>query len=146
MKEKRWKLVDLQSIKTGGKKKGQLVVVEPVKLDTFITAPRIYYILTQEESVRGGHYHPEKNKEEIIICLQGEIEVTMHSVEACETMTLSSPDKGLFIPHGVWHQVKMSPGSILLSIEATLFDSKESIETFPYKCECGEFKGKLRNF
>ncbi|HMB26429.1 MAG TPA: FdtA/QdtA family cupin domain-containing protein [Patescibacteria group bacterium] len=138
----RWKLLALPGILKKEPKNGLLILVEPGKLGVFPNAPRVYYIISSEKSVRGGHYHPQGGKQEILICLQGEIEVKLHSQEACGSVMLSSPDKGVFIPCEVWHEVHMDPGAILLSLASTEFDFEESIEVLPFPCQCGKLTGE----
>jgi len=135
--ERPWKNVELQAIYTAGKP-GRLVVAEPVKLAPEFfpgdAAPRVYWIVNDSGvwSERGGHYHPEGGKRELLVAVSGVVEVELHSAAACEELVLvgASP-LGLLIPNGVWHGVRIGPGSVLLSIASTLYAPDESVTTKP---------------
>ena len=132
-----WKIVDLQSVRTAGKP-GLLCVVELVKHANglFDAAPRVYFIIndSRDWSARGGHYHPEGGKKELIVALRGTIEFDLHAVEGCDRVVLETPTQGLLIPNGVWHGVRLSRGAILLSIASTLYDPGESLSDRPCAC------------
>jgi len=132
-----WKIVDLQSVRTPGKP-GLLAVAELPKhaLGLFEAAPRVYVIVNDsgEWSVRGGHLHPEGGKKELIIAMQGTIEFDLHAVGGCGREVLETPMRGLVIPNGVWHGVRLSPSAILLSIASTLYAPDEAIAAKPCGC------------
>lgn len=132
-----WKIVDLQAVRTAGKP-GLLAIAELPKhvLGLFPAAPRVYYIVNDsgDWSVRGGHYHPEGGKKELIVALQGEIEFDLHAAGACDREVLKTPTQGLVIPNGVWHGVRLSPGAILLSIASTLYAPDEARTEKPCGC------------
>ncbi|MEK7546249.1 MAG: FdtA/QdtA family cupin domain-containing protein [Patescibacteria group bacterium] len=136
-----WKIVDLQCVRTSGKP-GLLAIAELPKhvLGLFSSAPRVYFIVNDsgDWSVRGGHFHPEGGKKELIIALQGRIEFDLHAAAGCGREVLESPTRGLVIPNGVWHGVRLSPGAILLSIASTLYAPDEAIAARPCQHRDGE--------
>lgn len=119
-----WKIVDLQNVRTEGKP-GLLAIAELPKhvLGLFASAPRVYFIVNDsgDWSARGGHYHPEGGKKELIVAVQGMIEFDLHAAGGCGREVLETPTRGLVIPNGVWHGVRLSPGAVLLSIASTLY-------------------------
>lgn len=138
--ERPWKIVDLQAIHAAGKP-GRLVVAEMAKLAPEFfpgdAAPRVYWIVNDSGgwSARGGHYHPDGGKRELLVAVTGIVEVDLHSAQACgETLLVSVSSQGLLIPNGVWHGVRLSPGSVLLSIASTLYAPDESISSKPCRC------------
>lgn len=132
-----WDLVDLQAFRTAGKP-GLLAVAELPKhaLGLFEAAPRVYVIVNDsgDWSVRGGHLHPEGGKKELIVALQGTIEFELHAASGCGRVTLDAPTRGLLLPNGTWHGVRLSPGAILLSVASTLYAPDESVAAKPCGC------------
>ncbi len=139
MREPPWNVITLQSVVVP-EKPGLMVIAELAKIAPGFfpndAAPRVYSIsnTTKKWSPRGGHYHPEGGKRELIIALKGTIEFSMHSSDGCGFAVLESPQQGLLIPNGIWHGVRMSPGAILLSIASTLYTQGESITSKPCGC------------
>jgi hypothetical protein len=132
MSELPWKIVNLQNVRTPGKP-GLLAIAELAKIAAGFfpddAAPRVYWIINDgpEWSLRGGHYHPEGGKRELIMALSGQIEFDLHAVAACGKLRIETPTQGLLISSGVWHGVRLSPGAILLSIASTLYMPDESV-------------------
>lgn len=116
-------------------KTGPLSVVEPGKIPEcpFDVAKRVYYIVNNgfEPETRGGHYHPEGGKQEILICLFGAVDLSLISPSGGDQISLMKPWEGVIIPSGVWHEVRLAPQSILLSVASTLYDPNEAIASFP---------------
>ena len=116
-------------------KEGKLIIAEVRKIsaDMFLSAPRVYWIVndTGKEIERGGHYHPEGGKKEIMVCLTGKANVELHSKTFCTHVTLDSPKLGLLIPNMLWHKVLMFPGAILLCIASTEYHNEECLTALP---------------
>lgn len=53
-------------------------------------------------TVRGAHGH--KSGEQLLVCLQGRIDILMRHLDEAETLTLSPSSHGLLVGAGVWCQ------------------------------------------
>lgn len=140
MIEMPWKIISLQTVSGTLEKPGDLTIAELANIAPGFfpgdAAPRVYWIANggRAWSVRGGHYHPEGGKRELIVAMLGEIEFELHSVGGCGHAKLTESSQGLLIPGGVWHGVRISPGGALLSIASTLYAPGESVIEKPCAC------------
>lgn len=135
-----WRIVDLQTVSMPDKP-GLLAIAELAKIAPGFfpndAAPRVYWIRgsQSEWDIRGGHYHPEGGKREMIVAIAGEIRFDLHAEAACGQVTLNGrKQQGLLIPNGVWHGLRLSPAAVLLSIASTLYAPDESIAAKPCGC------------
>ncbi|SDS03300.1 WxcM-like, C-terminal [Formosa sp. Hel1_31_208] len=112
--------------------RGKLAVVEkehiPFKMQ------RIYYLYdVPSDAYRGGHAH--KKQESIVIALSGSFEVLIKDGHHEKRIMLNKPDKGLYIPTGIWREIdNFSSGSVCLVIASTEFDETD------YMRDYNEFK------
>jgi hypothetical protein len=138
-----WRLVELQSMHATGKE-GVLTIAELSKIAPGFfpldVAPRVYWITNPSMSwiVRGGHMHPEGGKRELIVALAGRIDFEMHMPGFCGEESCADSKRGMLIPNGVWHRMRLSPGAILLSIASTLYAPDESVTAKPCNCDSAE--------
>ncbi|MFA5854099.1 MAG: WxcM-like domain-containing protein [Patescibacteria group bacterium] len=143
MSEVPWKIVSFQNVRTPGKP-GLLTIVEPAKIAAGFfpndAAPRVYWIRNDGSDwiTRGGHYHPEGGKRELLVALAGRIRFELHAEGVCGDVWLDRPELGLLIPSGVWHRLQLSPGALLLSIASTLYRPDESVSAKPCACDSSE--------
>lgn len=71
--------------------------------------------------VRGRHAH--RHGEQLLVCLQGSIEILMRYQDDAETLTLEPGTPGLLIGTGVWcQQTYLSAGSVLLVFASHPYD------------------------
>jgi dTDP-4-dehydrorhamnose 3,5-epimerase-like enzyme len=91
---------------------------------------RLYYITgVSENSVRGKHAHKENNQ--VLVCLQGKIEVIMDNGFKKRIFLLDSPDKALIVPCGIWHEMKWKSDKALLCVIASdYFDESDYIRNY----------------
>lgn len=77
---------------------------------------RVFYIYDiPSDTVRGGHAHRQGH--EIIIATSGSFDVTLSDGNESKTITLNRPYKGLYIPPGIWVEIKgFSSGCVLLAL------------------------------
>ena len=98
-------------------------------------APRVYWVINdpaKPEDERGGHYHPEGGKTEILFCMHGTMHVTLKEIDQEDvTITVNSPNKGIYIGPNVWHGVKMEGNAVLMSIASTNYQVDEKISEWP---------------
>lgn len=96
-----------------GNDDGWLVPIESQKTIPF-KIERVYYIYkTKMGVVRGKHAH--KNLKQVLICLNGEIDIYCEWTGKKQTFHLNSPTEGLLIDGLVWHEMKnFSENAVLL--------------------------------
>ena len=91
----------------------------------------------RDEGKRGNHAH-FKTKQ-LLICLNGKIEVTCKDGYRTKTFLLESPQQGLLIPEMIWdEQVYRGEDAVLLVLSNLKYDPKDYIHNYE------EFK-KLKN-
>lgn len=108
--------------------RGQLAVIEKDVLPFSIK--RVYYLFdVPSDAYRGGHAHLEQ--ESVIIALSGSFEVVTDDGSNRISTMLNKPDKGLYIPNGVWREIEnFSSGAICLVIASTEFNEADYIRDF----------------
>jgi dTDP-4-dehydrorhamnose 3,5-epimerase-like enzyme len=108
--------------------RGKLAVVEkdgiPFKMQ------RVYYLYdVPSDSYRGGHAH--KLQESVLIALSGSFEVLVDDGESKKHIMLNKPDKGLYLPTGIWREIgNFSSGSVCLVIASTEFEEDDYIRDY----------------
>jgi len=91
---------------------------------------RIFYVSgVRDKATRGKHAH-YKTKQ-LLICLNGRIDVICRDGEREVRYFLESPRQAVLIPEMIWdEQVYQSEDSILLSICNTNYDTEDYIHSF----------------
>ena len=80
--------------------------------------------------VRGGHCF--KEQKELIIALSGSFEVHVDDGEKQEKFFLNRSYYGLFVPEGLWRQMKnFSTNSLAMVISSTPFEEEDYIRKYP---------------
>ena len=116
--------------------RGKLAVIEkdiiPFKMK------RVYYLYdVPSDAYRGGHAHREQ--ESIMIALSGSFEVLIKDGVKEKKVMLNKPDKGLYIPTGIWREIdNFSSGAICLVLASTEFQEEDYIRDFE---EFKDYKG-----
>ncbi len=79
--------------------------------------------------VRGGHAF--RSQQEFIVALSGSFEVEIHDGNEATIYALNRSYYGLFIPAGLWRQMKnFSTNSLALVLSSTHFDEADYIRNF----------------
>ncbi len=106
--------------------RGNLSFLEELK-DIPFEVKRVYWLHeVPEQQVRGGHAH--KVGEQVIVCIQGVIEVVLESQEGERlTYTLDQPDKGLYIPPFWWGKMLFKYKAVLLGLASDEFSEDDYI-------------------
>lgn len=106
--------------------RGNLSFLEELK-DIPFEVKRVYWLNeVPEQQVRGGHAH--KVGEQVIVCIQGAIEVVLESQEGERlTYTLDQPDKGLYIPSLWWGKMLFKDKAMLLGLASDEFSEDDYI-------------------
>lgn len=86
---------------------------------------RVYYMTrVPENTIRGFHSH--KNLEQVLICLNGTVEIVISTPYEKEVVLLNDPSKGLYIGPMVWREMQnFSPGSVLLVLASEHYDEAD---------------------
>lgn len=106
--------------------RGSLSFLEELK-DIPFKVRRVYWLNdVPEQQVRGGHAH--KTGEQVIVCVQGIIEVVLESQTGERlTYTLDQTDKGLYIPPMWWGKMLFKDKAMLLGLASDEFSEDDYI-------------------
>lgn len=89
---------------------------------------RIYTItgLQHPQAVRGQHAH--KKLEQVIFCLRGCAELFVDDGAKSKIIPLARPDAGVYLPPGIWHEVRrFHQDPILLVLASAPYDENDYI-------------------
>jgi len=108
---------------------GNLVPIES-NIDVPFPIERIFYVYgVKNQDDRGKHSH-YKTKQ-VLICLNGKVEVLVHDGIKSKKYLLESPQQALYIPELIWdEQVYLTENTVLLSICNTKHDPNDYINNF----------------
>ena len=108
---------------------GNLVPIES-NYDLPFPIRRVFYIYgVRDEGKRGNHAH-FKTKQ-LLICLNGKIEVTCKDGYRAKTFLLESPQQGLIIPEMIWdEQIYRGEDAVLLVLSNKKYDPKDYIHNY----------------
>lgn len=91
--------------------------------------------------VRGGHAY--KKNQEFIVALSGSFDVIIDDGENCEVFSLNRSYYGLYVPSGMWRQMRnFSTNSLALILASTLYDPADYI--FDYE-QFKEYRNEKNN-
>ena len=109
---------------------GNLTPLESNQDDVPFDIKRIFYVFgVNDRSARGCHAHHET--QQLLICMNGEIEVVCKDGFRQSRFLLDSPQMGLYIPSMIWdEQVYKNPEAILLSICSTHYNRMDYIHDY----------------
>ena len=121
-----YKLINMQIF---GDERGKLVSLEGCKNIPF-DIKRVYYIFdTLPNQNRGMHAH--KNKEQIIIAMDGACQFILDDGKNKESVWLNRPDVGLYIGKNMWREMRhFSYGCKLMVLASDYYDEKEYIRDY----------------
>lgn len=110
---------------------GSLCVAESNSESVPFDIKRVYYSYGAEAGIiRGKHAH--KTLEQILICVHGEIEVTLDDGKGnIESIILKDPSEGLYVGLSAWHTMKwIETNSILLVLASGHYDAKDYMRNY----------------
>lgn len=112
-----------------GDKRGKLVAIEGESTIPF-RIERVFYIFGSDaEIIRGRHANRES--EFVLINVAGRSKVRVTDGVREETVTLSRPTQGIYLPRMVWKDMyDFSPDSVLLVLASAHYDAAEYIRDF----------------
>ena len=108
--------------------RGNLSVIEKDVLPFEIK--RVYYLYdVPSDSSRGGHAHIEI--QQFLIALSGSFDVVLDDGINRRSITLNRPNKGLYIPSGVWRELEnFSAGAVCLSLVSEVYKESDYIRDY----------------
>lgn len=123
MKVEQAKIVDLPKILD---RRGNLSVIEEYKNIPF-KIERTYWIYdVPGGEVRGGHAY--KNNREFIVALSGSFDVVLDDGQEKKIFSLNRSYYGLYVPQGLWRQMKnFSTNSLALILASTSYNQNDYI-------------------
>ena len=108
--------------------RGNLAVAENGALPFAVA--RVYWLYdVPSGSVRGGHAH--RSNQQILVALSGSFDVVLDDGRMRTTTTLNRPDRGLYIPTGVWRELEnFSAGAVCLALASEPYDESEYVRDY----------------
>lgn len=109
--------------------RGNLTFVETGQhLDFEIKRNYLLYDVPRDD-VRGLHAH--KTLRQLLICLNGSLDITLDDGERSKTYCLNKPSKGLYIGPMIWRELKnFSPGAICSVLASDIYDPNDYIHDY----------------
>ena len=91
---------------------------------------RIYYLYDLDASKKRG-YHAHKKLKQLIIALSGRFEIYLNDGKKDKTISLESPNIGLFICPMIWREIKsLSSKNVCLVIASEKYQESDYIRNF----------------
>ena len=121
--------VKLLNLKTITASDGSLVPIES-DIDVPFEIKRIFYVYgVDNQDDRGKHSHHQTKQ--VLICLNGSVEVLCDDGKNRKIYILDEPNKGLYIPELIWDEQRyLSEDSVLLVLSNTNYDISDYIEDY----------------
>ncbi|SDB48157.1 WxcM-like, C-terminal [Flavobacteriaceae bacterium MAR_2010_188] len=122
MSKKKTTILDIPNVH---EERGKLAVIEKNLIPFEIK--RVYYLYDiPSDAYRGGHAH--RKQESFMIPLSGSFDVLINDGKVEKKISLNKPNKGLYIPTGVWRELEnFSSGAVCLVLASTEFEEEEYI-------------------
>ena len=121
--------VKLLNLKTITASDGSLVPIES-DIDVPFEIKRIFYVYgVDNQDDRGKHSHHQTKQ--VLICLNGSVEVLCDDGTNRNVYILDKPNKGLYVPELIWDEQRyLSKDSVLLVLSNTNYDTDDYIEDY----------------
>ena len=118
---------------------GALTPIES-KGDIPFEIKRIYYIYNvNDNQVRGKHSH--KKLHQVLICLNGSVDVKLENYFGSETYTLNDPTLGLYVGPDNWREMfNFTNDAVLLVLASEHYDEDDYIRDYDTFLEYNEKK------
>jgi dTDP-4-dehydrorhamnose 3,5-epimerase-like enzyme len=119
----------LVPIYTISRDEGELGIVEELT-DVPFRIRRIYFLYdVPYGNKRGSHAHKELTQ--LLIAVNGSMDVVLEDGWSVKTVTLNTPKEGLVIPSGIWRSLEnFTIGSVCLVVASELYDEKDYIRDY----------------
>ena len=108
---------------------GHLTPIES-EIDIPFKINRIYYITrVPENTIRGFHSH--KDLEQVLICLNGNVDIEVSTPKEKRIIQLNDPSIGLYIGPMVWRKMmNFSAGSVLMVLASKHYDENDYLRDY----------------
>jgi len=90
---------------------------------------RVFWVYGVPPAFKRGN-HAGYRTEEIIIAIQGSVEVQTQSKTGRKNFVLNRPNMGLFIPAKCWISLTFSVDALLLVLASTDYDTQDIIQDY----------------
>lgn len=122
-------LYELIDLPVEADSRGRLTYVEQRDQVPF-DIKRIYYIYdVPEDAVRGEHAH--EALEQVLIAVNGRLDVVVDDGEATDKVTLDSPGVGLYLPSMRWRTMeRFSTDAVCLVLASDYYDPSDYIHEY----------------
>jgi hypothetical protein len=123
------KRAELRAIPSVENALGSIGVLEDPSLVPF-SIERVYFIYdVPAGSERGSHAH--KNLEQFMVAASGSFTVELDSGTSKDSFVLDSPSVGLYVPPGMWRDLKdFAPKSVCLVLASTKYDESDYLRDY----------------
>lgn len=112
-----------------GDNEGSLIALESNRNVPF-EIKRTYYIYGTAEGVTRGH-HAHRALKQLLICVNGSVEIYCEYGEKKEIFLLDTPNKGLIIEGLIWHKMmNFSPNTVLLVLADDYYDESDYVRNY----------------
>lgn len=126
----------LLELRTVADRRGNLTVVEAEQDVPFAIARVFYLHAVPGDRSRAGHAHREQ--QQVIVAVAGSFDVRLDDGARTETITLATPDRGLYVPPLVWRDIgRFSADGVCLVLASTHYRESD------YCGDYEEFRRKL---
>lgn len=128
---------DITDVANKERPMGHLTPIES-NVDVPFEIKRLYYLTrVPENTIRGFHSH--KNLQQVLLCLNGSVQISVSTPYEKEFVTLDDPSQGLYIGPMVWREMyNFSPGAVLLVIASEHYDENDYIRDYRAYCEIAQ--------
>ena len=108
---------------------GNLVPIES-EIDVPFEIKRVFYVYgVRDQNDRGKHSHYKT--EQVLICLNGKLEVSCDDGNNKKKYLLESPQQALYIPPMIWDENNyLSDDTVMLALCNTTYDINDYIESY----------------
>ncbi|MFI0396773.1 sugar 3,4-ketoisomerase [Paracoccus jiaweipingae] len=120
--------IDVKKLPSFEDARGSLGVVEGGDLP--FDVKRMYYLYNVPEgAIRGEHGH--KKLEQLMMCMAGEIMVTLTDGLSRREVLLTGPDQAVHVRPGLWRSIRfIKPGSVLCVLASRPYEPDDYIHSY----------------
>lgn len=121
--------VDMVEFKFFGDDRGFLIPIEGLKNIDF-DIKRVYYIYGVDSSQRRG-FHSHRDLKQILICLNGSVDILTKTPFESKVTHLDRPNIGLEIGPMIWREMfNFSKDAVLLVLASAYYDENDYIRDY----------------
>lgn len=108
---------------------GHLTAIEGAS-DIPFDIRRVYYITRVETGVTRG-FHSHRRLHQVLLCLNGSVQIRLKNPQEEEVILLSDPSVGLYIGPNVWREMyDFAEGSVLLVLASDHYSEDDYVRDY----------------